>query len=270
VQRQNPQPGLRILVALAQPDRAKQTILAALRRLPDITIISIPLVDFNYAKVNNKAAAAVDSDYLLLLNDDVAPITPDWLRHMLAHMADPRVGIVGARLLYGNGMVQHEGVILGLANLAEHAGRLRDGATPGPHGIGHITRQVSAVTAACLLIRTSLFRDLGGMDENYVIALNDVDLCLRARQRGFRVVYCAQAALWHYESLSLGRHYRGARAGLEATETRRLRQFWPDAIAADPFYNPQASLQPGREWRTAFPPRGPGFPVTHGNLPAQS
>jgi len=223
---------------------------------------------FNYAKVNNLAAAGVDSEFLLLLNDDVAPINPDWLGQMLAQMADPRVGIVGARLLYGNGMVQHEGVILGLANLAEHAGRLRDSADPGPHGLGLITRQVSAVTAACLLIRASLFRELGGMDENYVIALNDVDLCLRARAAGWRVIYCAQACLTHYESLSLGRHYQGARAGLEAVETRRLRQSWGRVIESDPFYNPQASLQPGREWCTAFAPRGPGFPVTHPNLPA--
>ncbi len=194
-------------------------------------------------------------DFLLLLNDDVAPNVPDWLDLMLAHMQDSRVGIVGARLLYGNGMVQHEGVILGLADLCEHAGRLRDGADPGPHGIGVVCRQVSAVTAACMLVRASLFRDLGGFDEGFAIALNDVDFCLRARRAGWRIVYCAEAVLTHYESLSLGRHYEGARAALERIEVRRLRDRWAAEISADPFYNPQASLDPGREWQPAFCPR---------------
>jgi GT2 family glycosyltransferase len=170
-------------------------------------------------------------------------------------MEDPRVGIVGARLLYGNGMVQHEGVIMGLANLCEHAGRLRDGRDPGPHGIGLIDREVSAVTGACLLIRSCLYSELGGMDEAYAIALNDVDLCLRAREAGWRVVYCAGAVLHHYESLSLGRHYGGARAGLESVEVQRLRARHAAVIGADPFYSPLASLQPGREWQPAFPPR---------------
>ena len=194
-------------------------------------------------------------------------------------MQDPRVGIVGARLLYGNGMVQHEGVIMGLANLCEHAGRLRLASDPGWHGRnlagwgladdglpgrdlpnwGMVDRQVSAVTGACLLIRTALYRDLGGMDTAYAVALNDVDLCLRAREAGWRVVYCAGAELHHYESLSLGRHYAGSRAVLESQEVRRLRGRFGSVIEADPFYSPSASLQPGREWQPAFPPRHIGL-----------
>ena len=93
------------------------------------------------------------------------------------------------------------------------------------------------------------------MDAAYAIALNDVDLCLRAREAGFDVVYCARAELHHYESLSLGRHYAGARAARESVEVQRLRQRFAGVIAADPFYSPLASLQPGREWQPAFPPR---------------
>jgi hypothetical protein len=233
----------------------------SLRRIGGLPLVQIHAAasrPFNYAAVNNLAASRASGELLLLLNDDVAPMRPDWLSAMVAHMQDPRVGIVGARLFYGNFMVQHEGVVMGLAHLCEHAGRLRDGNDPGPHGLALLDREVSAVTGACLLIRAELYRALGGMDESFAIALNDVDLCLRARRAGWRVVYSAQAALLHYESLSLGRHYAGARAGLEALEVRRLRTLWPDAIAADPFYNPSASLEPGREWQPAFPPRVPG------------
>jgi len=245
-----------VALALAAPDAARKPILRAVAALPRLRVLPLDIAPFNYAAVNNAAARLVDSDLLLLLNDDVAPIDADWLDAMVAHMQSPEVGAVGARLLYGNAMVQHEGVILGLANLCEHAGRLRAGTDPGPHGIALMAREVSAVTAACMLIRTELYRQLGGMDEAFAVALNDVDLCLRVRQSGHKVIYGPAATLFHYESLSLGRHYAGARAGLESLEVRRLRARWADAIAADPFYNPLASLQPGREWQPAFPPRG--------------
>ncbi len=261
-------PRLRIEVLLSAPGQASPRVLHRLRAVPDLHVRELPRPAFNYAAINNQAAATADADLLLLLNDDVAPLAPGWLDAMVAHMQDPRVGIVGARLLYGNGMVQHEGVILGLADLCEHAGRLRAGTDPGPHGIGRLTRLVSAVTAACLLIRTSLYREIGGMDEGFAIALNDVDLCLRARQAGWLIVYCAEAELFHYESLSLGRHYGGSRAALESVEVHRLRQRWAGVIAADPCYNPLASLEPGREWQPAFPPRGGQTPASASNPPA--
>jgi hypothetical protein len=248
-------PNLRLDVLLSAPARAKARVLRRLQAIPHLTLRASPMQNFNYASINNAAAASADSDFLLLLNDDVVPRASDWLSAMVAHMQDPRVGIVGARLIYGNGMVQHEGVILGLADLCENAGRLRPAGDPGPHGIGLVSRQVSAVTAACMLVRTSLYRDIGGMDEGFAIALNDVDFCLRAGQAGWRIVYCAEALLMHYESLSLGRHYAGARAALESVEVRRLRDRWGTVIAADPHYNPQASLDLGREWQPAFCPR---------------
>jgi GT2 family glycosyltransferase len=246
-------------VVVSDAARADRRLIRRLGAWDGARIETVDINPFNYAAVNNAAAARADGELLLLLNDDVAPMRPDWLSAMVAHMQDPGVGIVGARLFYGNGMVQHEGVVMGRANLCEHAGRLSAPGDDGPHGIGGLDREVSAVTGACLLIRAALYRALGGMDESFAIALNDVDLCLRARRAGWRVVYCAQAALWHYESLSLGRHYAGERAALEALEVRRLSAAWPGAIDADPFYNPQASLEPGREWRPGFPPRSAGL-----------
>jgi hypothetical protein len=247
-----------VTLALSGSRQARPAVLRALHKIARVRILPLDITPFNYAAVNNASSREIDTDLLLLLNDDVAPIDSGWLAAMVAHMRDPRVGAVGARLLYGNGMVQHEGVIMGLANLCEHAGRLRHAADAGPHAIATLPREVSAVTAACLLIRADIYSQLGGMDEAYAVALNDVDLCLRVRQTGHSIIFCPQATLYHYESLSLGRHYAGARAALERQEVRRLRTTWPDVIEADPFYNPQASLEPGREWLPAFPPRDSG------------
>lgn len=245
---------LQLHVAVSDMARAAPRILRSVAALPRVSIAAYDEHPFNYPRVNNRAARAVAaSDLILLLNDDVAPAAPDFLTRMVAEMRDPAVGIVGARLLYGNGLIQHAGVTMGLAHLCEHAGRLQPG---DAGGISALTRDVSAVTAACLLIRAELYAALGGMDENFAIALNDVDLCLRARARGARIVYCAQATLWHFESLSLGRHYAGERAALESREVRRLRQLWAPVIADDPYYNPLASVEPGREWQ-------PGFMVHH-------
>jgi hypothetical protein len=110
-----------------------------------------------------------------------------------------------------------------------------------------------------MLMRRALYRSLGGFDEAYEVALNDVDFCLRAGEIGARIRFAAGIELFHYESLSLGRHYQGERAALEATEVNRLRQRWAGMIAADPFYNPQASTELGREFQPAFPPRQTGL-----------
>jgi GT2 family glycosyltransferase len=259
-------PAFDIKVVVSAP--GAPAVYRRLAQLPRVSILPVQIGAFNYAAVNNAAAESVSAALLLLVNDDVAPVSPRWLDAMVCQMHDPTVGIVGARLLYGNETVQHEGVIMGLANLCEHAGRLRSAADAGRHGLGLLDRDVSAVTGACLLIRTALYRELGGMDTGFAVALNDVDLCLRARAAGWRVVYCASATLHHYESLSLGRHYDGARAGLESQEVRRLRARHGAVIAADPFYSPNASLQPGREWQPAFPPRP--HPRAVGSAPRDS
>ena len=250
---------LEILVAsrIDQGDRRQQAVLDEVSRLPAVRVVDTGLDVFNYAAVNNLAAREARGELLLLLNDDVLPIGPDWLRRMVAFTAagPEQADIVGARLLYGNDRVQHAGVIVGLANLCENAFRLSERADAGPHGIARLDRQVCAVTAACMLIRRSVWQEHRGFDESFCIALNDVDFCLRAGQAGARIVFAAGVELYHFESLSLGRHYQGERAALEVREVHRLRDRWQSLIANDPFYNPQASLEPGREFQPAFPPR---------------
>jgi GT2 family glycosyltransferase len=241
--------------AIDAGDRRQAYWLARAAAVAGVRVLDLGLPRFNYAEANNLAAAQARGEFLLLLNDDVAPVTKNFLSRMMSHAATPGVGAVGARLLYGNGTVQHAGVILGLGGLCEHAGRLADASDPGDHGRACVDREVSAVTAACMLLRRSLFLELGGFDTEFAVALNDVDLCLRIRATGARIVYTATETLYHYESLTLGRHYRGVRGPLEALEVRRLRARWPAVLACDPYYNPQASLEPGREWQPAFPPR---------------
>ncbi len=247
---------LEVLVAVATVDprdRRQASVLAGLRRLPGVRVLPLGLARFSYARVNNLAASEARHEHLLLLNDDVEPLRPDWLARMAMHLRDPGVGAVGARLLYGHGAVQHAGVVLGLGGLAEHADRLRPARDPGPLGL--TDREVSAVTAACLLLRRADWMALGGMDERFAVALNDVDLCLRLRAAGRTVVQCNGALLRHHESLSLGRHYAGTRAALEAREVGLLRRLWGDALASDPFHSPALSLETGAEWTPAWPPR---------------
>jgi GT2 family glycosyltransferase len=254
-------PAFEILLAVSGIDPADRVQAARLQEaalLPRTRLLRLDLPVFNYAAVNNQAAAQATGEWLLLLNDDVVPITSDWLGRMVASVVAPdgtAADIVGARLLYGNGMVQHGGVIMGLANLCEHAFRLSARGDEGPQGLGQLQRQVSAVTAACMLVRRKLFESLGGFDEGFAIALNDVDFCLRLGQAGGRILFAGDIELYHFESLSLGRHYEGSRAALEAIEVARLRRRWPEMIAADPFYNPCASVEMGREFMPAFPPR---------------
>jgi GT2 family glycosyltransferase len=247
-----------ILLAIAcidTSDRRQTRYLAQAAAVPRVRVLDLAMPAFNYAEVNNAAAAQASGAYLLLLNDDVAPVTQNFLSVMLSHAMTPGVGAVGARLLYGNNSVQHAGVILGLGGLCEHAGRLADASDPGDHGRATVDREVSAVTAACTLLPAPLFAGLGGFERDFAVALNDVDFCLRILATGARIVYTASATLHHYESLTLGRHYQGTRSVLEARETALLRARWSSVLADDPYYNPQASLEPGLEWQPAFPPR---------------
>jgi GT2 family glycosyltransferase len=190
---------------------------------------------FNFSEICNRAAGQCDSALLLFLNDDTEPLTPGWLRAMVELAARPEVGVVGAKLLFPDGTIQHAGVVLGLFGRSGHAFKhLPDGA-PNYFHFADIIRDVSAVTGACLMIRAGLFREVGGFDEvNFPVDSNDIDLCLRVRQAGFRVVYTPYALLRHYEAVSK------SPADLRAhpNEIAAFHQRWKEQIENDPFYNP--------------------------------
>jgi cellulose synthase/poly-beta-1,6-N-acetylglucosamine synthase-like glycosyltransferase len=220
-----------------------------------VSVSPLRMDAFNFSTVINRLAGLGKAEYLLLLNDDVTPLRRDWLSWMVACLHDGRVAAAGARLLYPDGRVQHGGVLMGLGGLCEHIDRGISRDDPGYAGRAMLAQELSAVTAACMLVRRREFEALGGLDESYPSAFNDVDFCLRLREAGFSIAYVPQAELTHHELQTYGSHYRGDRAPFEVDETTRMRRRWADVIAADPFHNPNLRLEPGLEWRPAFPPR---------------
>lgn len=190
---------------------------------------------FNYSAINNEAARHCDSPLLLFLNDDTEVIAPDWLTSMVELAARPEVGAVGARLLYPDDSIQHAGVVLGLYGYCGHAFRKLDGNARRYFDFPDVIRNVSAVTGACMLARADVFREMGGFDETqFPIAYNDIDLCLRMGQKGYRILYTPHALLYHRESYSkTERELIPHPAELLALQNR-----WKDLITADPFYSP--------------------------------
>ncbi len=160
-------------------------------------VISCP-EPFNFARICNQGARHAIGEFLLFLNNDVEVSSPDWLDHLLRLGGAPTVGVVGATLLYPNGTLQHAGIFPQKGGQWSHAHRGTPQNYSGEHGELRYARTVPAVTAACLLIRHSLFQELGGFDETYDLTMNDVDLCLRVRRRGLKVAISPHARLYHY------------------------------------------------------------------------
>ena len=204
------------------------------RLLDDSTCVRVPYAGpFNFSAMNNLGASNTAGDVLVFVNDDVEPLNPAWLSAMLAHAHRQEVGIVGARLLYPSGAIQHAGMVTGIMEGAGHLHRNTFGARywnwlPS-------TRNVSAVTGACLAMRKSVFGELGGFDESFPVNYNDVDLCLRARQAGYEVIVEPAAVLRHYECQS-------RQAGVRLQERYRFEQRWAAWLErGDPFYSPYLS-----------------------------
>ena len=191
---------------------------------------------FNFSALNNYGAAHARGDYLLFLNNDTQVIEPDWLGAMLEHAQRPEVGAVGARLHYPNGRIQHAGLVLGIGGVADHAFRGLPADTFSYFGLATVVRNVSAVTAACMMVRRDTFDEARGFDERLEVALNDVDLCLRLRERGYLVVYAPRAHLYHHESGTRGRLH-------PPTDEELVWKRWGNVIrAGDPYYNVNLTL----------------------------
>lgn len=193
---------------------------------------------FNYSRLNNLAASEAEGTILCLLNDDIEALSDsDWIGPMLAQVARPDVGCVGALLLYPDNTIQHAGVVTGFDGLAGHRfkGLPREAADPG--GLLSLARRVSAVTAACLMIRKPVFDQVGGFDERLPVAWNDVDLCLRVDAAGYANVWTPEAVLYHHESKSRGRSgQRSSRQKRQhAAATRYLRRKWGTRLDHDPY-----------------------------------
>lgn len=202
--------------------------------------------EFNYSKINNFGAKYATGEYLLLLNNDTQVITMNWLEAMLMYAQRPDVGAVGAKLYYGDHTIQHAGIVLGLGahRTAGHTHYKINHDNLGYMGRLCYAQNVSAVTGACLMVRRSLFEELGGLDESFKIALNDVDFCLRLRERGYLNVFTPFAELYHFESASRGIDIQDeAKAKRYEEEAEQFRSKWKAVLEkGDPYYNPNFSL----------------------------
>ncbi len=200
---------------------------------------------FNYSGVNNLGAADAQGEYLLFLNNDTQVLTVNWIEELLMYAQREDVGAVGAKLYYGDKTIQHAGVVLGLGahRTAGHSHYRQHRENLGYMGRLCYAQNVSAVTGACLLVRKSLFQEAGGLDESFAISLNDVDFCLKLREKGYLNVFTPFAELYHFESVSRGLDDTGERAERYNRESEHFREKWKDVLAAgDPYYNPNFSL----------------------------
>lgn len=199
---------------------------------------------FNYAAINNFAVRHARGKVLCLLNDDIEVITPGWLEEMLGLLHQKDVGVVGAKLLYPDGTVQHGGDLVGVGGVANHAHAFLRRDEPGYQGRALLAQDMSAVTGACLMVWKSLYEKLEGLDERHLpVAFNDVDFCLRVREAGYRVVWTPHAELYHRGSASRGKDRSAERAQQAKCEAAYMRKRWKHALRNDPFYNPNLSRE---------------------------
>lgn len=194
---------------------------------------------FNYSAINNFGAKAARGELLCLLNNDTEVINATWLTEMVQHAIRPHIGCVGAKLYYFDNTIQHAGVVLGLWGLAGHSHKNYARNAKGYQQRLRSVQNMSAVTAACLMLRKSVFDQVGGLDEtNLTVAFNDVDLCLKVQQAGYRNLWTPYAELYHYESKSRGKEDTAEKKQREQHEIAYMRQKWPDIINYDPCYSP--------------------------------
>ena len=201
--------------------------------------------EFNYSAVNNLGVKYADGEYILLLNNDTQVISINWIEELLMFAQRKDVGAVGAKLYYGDKTVQHAGVVL---QLGAHrtAGHIH--CRQGRDSIGYMgklcyAQNVSAVTAACLLVSKAKYEEVGGLDENFKVALNDVDFCLKLREKGYLNIFTPYSELYHYESISRGSDLEGANLARLDKEAEDFKLKWKDVLdKGDPYYNPNFSL----------------------------
>ncbi len=211
--------------------------------------------EFNFSAINNRAAKSVESEIICFLNNDTEVLAEDWLKRATAHFEIPDIGAVGAKLLFPGGAIQHFGVYLGMGShrTAAHPHLGIGGDAPGYCSKATLIQQFSAATAACLFVRRNVFESIGGFDEALKVAYNDVDLCIRIRRAGYRIIVDPEVLLLHKESLTRGHDVSPEKAARLDREATMMREKWAAVLDADPFYSPNLSLN--ADFTPAFPPR---------------
>ncbi|MFI8666235.1 glycosyltransferase family 2 protein [Qipengyuania sp. NPDC077410] len=202
-----------------------------------VRVISWPH-PYNYSEINNFGVSHAAGEYVCLLNNDIEIINDNWLREMMRYAVKAQAGAVGARLLYPDASIQHAGVVVGLGAAAGHAHRALPNGAAGYFARPYCSHEVTAVTAACLLVRKEKFEAIGGFDvENFAIAYSDTDLCLRLKAKGWRNYFAAQAQLLHHESKSRSNDFSPERLEDYMAELRRFQQRWSSETFCDPLHH---------------------------------
>lgn len=231
-----------ILIDNGSSDIETLKYLAELERHGQARVLRRP-GKFNYAALNNEAVSLARGELIALMNNDVEATHSGWLSAMAAQACRPEIGAVGAKLLFPDGTIQHAGVLLGIGGVAGHAHKYLAADAEGYQLRLRLAHNLSAVTAATLVVRKTLFNEVGGFDaENFAVNYNDVDFCLRLLMAGYRNLYCPEAVLLHHESKS-----RGAPTGADShaqwqAERTSMLNRWGTIIRADPNYSPHLSL----------------------------
>lgn len=234
-------PGIEIIVANNDSDDFATLAYLAQLSSEGITILDQP-GPFNYSTINNNAVGLARGELICLMNNDIEVLAPDWLEIMATQALRPDVGAVGAQLLYPDGRIQHAGVLIGVHNGAGHAHRFLRPDAQGYFRRHALPQFVSAVTAACLVVRKERFLEVGGLDEeNFAVAFNDVDLCLKLNARGWRSFYEPRAVLVHHESVSRGFDTDPVGAARFAGELAALKRIWRTDEIVDPYHHPALS-----------------------------
>jgi glycosyltransferase involved in cell wall biosynthesis len=211
--------------------------------------------EFNFSAINNFGVSQTDAPLVGLLNNDLEVIHGDWLEEMVSHAMRPEIGCVGAKLYYPDGRIQHAGVILGIGGVAAHAWQTHPRGAAGQAHRNLLQQNLSAVTAACLVIRRDVYEQVGGLEADKLkVAFNDVDFCLKVLAAGYRNFWTPYAELYHHESASRGKEDTLEKRDRFRTEVEYMTAKWGDALVNDPAYNPNLTLTIN-DFTLALPPR---------------
>jgi GT2 family glycosyltransferase len=211
---------------------------------------------FNYSAINNYAVKNANGEVIALVNNDIEVISEDWLSEMVSIAIQPRVGAVGAKLLYEDGRLQHGGVLIGLGGVAGHANKYAPKNDPGYCCRSVLIQSMSAVTAACMVIRKDVYLEVGGLDElNLKVAFNDVDFCLRVKEAGYKNIWTPHAQLYHHESATRGAEDSAEKKLRFQAEVEYMKERWSVFLRdGDPAYSPNLTLD-YEDFSLAWPPR---------------
>ena len=213
------------------------------KKYTNVKIVEYKTNVFNYSKINNFGVQNSNGEYLLLLNNDTQVITPDWIQEMLMFAQREDVGAVGAKLYYPDDTIQHAGVVLGIGGIAGHIHKNFNKNNPGYVARAIVAQDLSAVTAACIMIPRKVFKEVNGFDEDFKVAFNDVDLCMKIRNLEYLIVFTPFAELYHHESKSRGYEDTPEKIKRFNSEIERFKHKWQKELAdGDPYYNPNLSL----------------------------